>query len=322
MINIFVRRSGLIVRESVRLSDDKIKILQEQDKILWIDLLHPTNDEVSYISHTYKLEVPTKEEREEIEQSARYWEDSATITINTYFLVRQVEGELHNETITFLLCKNILFTIRYSEFKVFDEIQDIVLATPKVFEDGFDLIGKIFEIRVEKDADLLESAAKNIRALRKKVFSTQSINYDDMLERLSSMQELNMSVRDSLFDKRRAITAVLKSDKADTDIKKNISIVLKDLNSLVDFTAANMHALDNIQTILTNQINIEQNKTIKLFTVVTVAMMPPTLIGTIYGMNFENMPELKWDFAYPVVLIIMILSTIFPIIYFKKKGWI
>ena len=164
---------------------------------------------------------------------------------------------------------------------MFDEIQQIVLATPRVFEDGFDLIGKIFEIRVEKDADLLESAAKNTRALR-----------------------------DSLFDKRRAITAILKSDKADSDMKKNITIVLKDLNSLVEFTAVNMHALDNIQTILTNQINIEQNKTIKLFTVVTVAMMPPTLIGTIYGMNFDYMPETHWDFAYPVVLVIMILSTI------------
>ena len=101
-----------------------------------------------------------------------------------------------------------------------------------------------------------------------------------------------------------------------------MGIVLKDLNSLVEFTTANMYALDNIQTILTNQINIEQNKTIKLFTVVTVAMMPPTLIGTIYGMNFDNMPELHLDFSYPVVLVIMILSTIFPIIYFKKKGWI
>ena len=128
--------------------------------------------------------------------------------------------------------------------------------------------------------------------------------------------------RDFLLNKRRAITAILKSDKADADMKKNTTIVLKDLNSLVEFTAVNMHALDNIQTILTNQINIEQNKTIKLFTVVTVAMMPPTLIGTIYGMNFDYMPETHWDFAYPVVLVIMILSTIFPIIYFKKKGWI
>lgn len=322
MINIFIRRNGLIVRESLHLSDEKVKILQEHDKILWIDLFQPSSEEVNYISYTYNLEVPTKEEREEIEQSARYWEDSGSITINTYFLVRSLEAELRNETITFLLCKNILFTLRYSEFRVFDEIQQIVLATPKVFEDGFDLLGKIFEIRVEKDADLLESVAKNTRTLRKRVFNSSVINYDEMLEDFSSLQELNMSVRDSLFDKRRAITALLKSDKADSEVKRNMGIVLKDLNSLVEFTTANMYALDNIQTILTNQINIEQNKTIKLFTVVTVAMVPPTLIGTIYGMNFDNMPELHLDFSYPVVLVIMILSTIFPIIYFKKKGWI
>lgn len=322
MINIFIRRNGLIVRESLHLSDEKVKILQEHDKILWIDLFQPSSEEVNYISYTYNLEVPTKEEREEIEQSARYWEDSGSITINTYYLVRSLEAELRNETITFLLCKNILFTLRYSEFRVFDEIQQIVLATPKVFEDGFDLLGKIFEIRVEKDADLLESVAKNTRTLRKRVFNSSVINYDEMLEDFSSLQELNMSVRDSLFDKRRAITALLKSDKADSEVKRNMGIVLKDLNSLVEFTTANMYALDNIQTILTNQINIEQNKTIKLFTVVTVAMMPPTLIGTIYGMNFDNMPELHLDFSYPVVLVIMILSTIFPIIYFKKKGWI
>lgn len=143
-----------------------------------------------------------------------------------------------------------------------------------------------------------------------------------MLESLSNLQELNMSVRDSLFDKRRAITAMLRSNKPDSEIKQNLTIVLKDLNSLVEFNTVNMHALDNIQTILTNQINIEQNKTIKLFTVVTVAMMPPTLIGTIYGMNFDYMPETHLEYAYPVVLVIMILSTIFPIVYFKKKGWL
>lgn len=327
MINVFIRRTGSIVRENLHLYDQQtnskqINMFQEQDKILWIDLFQPSSEEVNYISEKYRLDVPTKEEREEIEQSARYWEDSRSITINTYFLMRYSESELHNETITFLLCKNILFTIRYSEFRVFDEIQQIVLATPKVFEDGFDLIGKIFEIRVEKDADLLESAGENTRALRKRVFNSQVLDYENILENLASLQELNLSVRDSLFDKRRAITAILKSDKADADVKKNITIVLKDLNSLVEFTTVNMNALDNIQTILTNQINIEQNKTIKLFTVVTVAMMPPTLIGTIYGMNFDYMPETHWEFAYPVIIVIMILSTIVPIIYFRKKGWI
>ena len=131
-----------------------------------------------------------------------------------------------------------------------------------------------------------------------------------------------MRVRDSLFDKRRAMTSLIKSDKIDSDIKRNLTIVLKDLNSLVEFNVAQLNVLDNIQTILASQINIEQNKVIKLFTVATMAMMPPTLIGTIYGMNFESMPELKWDIGYPLVLIVMVVSTILPVIIFKKKGWL
>ncbi|WP_394949747.1 magnesium/cobalt transporter CorA [uncultured Helicobacter sp.] len=314
-MNVFLKRNGLVVRQEL----DTTKHISEQ--ILWIDLFKPTSVEVDYIANTYHLDIPTKEEREEIEQSARYWEDSGSITINTYFLVR-TQQNLVNETITFILHKNILFTIRYSELKVFEEIQQIVLASPKIFEDGFDLVSKMFEARVEKDADLLESVAKETRILRKNVFNEELIDYKQMLESLSNLQELNMSVRDSLFDKRRAITAMLRSNKPDSEIKQNLTIVLKDLNSLVEFNTVNMHALDNIQTILTNQINIEQNKTIKLFTVVTVAMMPPTLIGTIYGMNFDHMPETHLEYAYPVVLVIMILSTIFPIVYFKKKGWL
>lgn len=140
-----------------------------------------------------------------------------------------------------------------------------------------------------------------------------------MLKDISSLQELNMRVRDSLFDKRRAMTSLLKSDKIDRDIKQNLTIVLKDLNSLVEFSVSQLNILDNIQTILASQVNIEQNKIIKLFTVATVAMMPPTLIGTIYGMNFKFMPELELHYAYPIVLAVMIISIIVPVIVFKKK---
>lgn len=318
-MNVFFKKDGFVSKEGIEVTPD----LHLSKQILWIDLLKPTSAEISYIANAYNLDIPTKEEREEIEESARYWEDSRSIVSNTYFLVRDNEGGLVNETVTFILHKQTLFTIRYNEFRVFDEIQQVVLASPKIFEDGFDLLAKMFEARVEKDADLLESAAEDTRVLRKSVLSSEEVtDYNGTLGGISNLQELNMSVRDSLFDKRRAITAILKSNKPDPDVKKTLTIVLKDLNSLVDFTTANMNALDNIQTILTNQINIEQNKTIKLFTVVTVAMMPPTLIGTIYGMNFANMPELEWEYAYPVVLIIMVLSTIFPIVYFKKKGWL
>lgn len=319
MMNVFMKKQSLVVKESFKNNQD---IYLDKDIILWIDLLHPTSAEVSYIAKTYMLDIPTEEEREEIEQSARYWEDNLSITINTYFLIRDSELELHNQTVTFILYKGILFTIRYNEFKVFDEIQQRVLASPKNFEDGFDLLSKIFEVRVEKDADFLESAGKETSQLRKDVVFDSDLNHDDILTKLSTLQELNMSLRDSLFDKRRAITALLKSDKIDMEVKKNITIVLKDVNSLVEFTTVNMNVLDNIQNLFTSQINVEQNKIIKVFTVATMAMMPPTLIGTIYGMNFKFMPELDWEFGYPLAITIMVISTILPVLYFKRKGWL
>ena len=318
MLNLFIKRNGMVVRESVQ----AVEAIQVDADILWIDLLHPTAQEIAYISKTYLLDIPTKEEREEIEESSRYWENSETVTINTYFLTRpNTENVLHNETITFLLTRGILFTVRYSEFRVFDEIQQRVLASPKKFEDGFDLISKIFELRVERDADMLESIAKQTRLLRRSVVFDKKLG-DEILENLSILQEMHLSLRDSLFDKRLAITALLRTNKADIQAKKDLSIVLKDINSLVEFANVNMNILDNIQELFYSQINIQQNKIIKLFTVVTVAMMPPTLIATVYGMNFKHMPELDWDYAYPFVLLMMIISTIVPIIYFKKKKWL
>lgn len=323
MLNIYTKtNNGLVKKLQFNIEDNILP-----SNILWVDLLHPTNDEMNYITKQYNLDIPTQEEREEIELSARYWEDNLTITINTHFLVRmQTENKefsLINETITFMTTKNILFTIRFNDFKIFEEMQTRILASPKNFEDGYDVLDKMFEIRVEKDADILEWIDKEARKLRINVLEEKNeYTYDKMLKGISSLQELNMRVRDSLFDKRRAITSLIKSDKIDSDIKRNLTIVLKDLNSLVEFNVSQLNVLDNIQTILASQINIEQNKIIKLFTVATVAMMPPTLIGTIYGMNFEIMPEIKWDYGYPLAVLVMIISTILPLIAFKKKGWL
>ncbi|EDO6653465.1 magnesium/cobalt transporter CorA [Campylobacter coli] len=327
MLYIYIKTQNALVQR-INFNLDSQELPQN---ILWIDLLHPSVAEIAFISSEFNLEFPTKEEREEIELSAKYWEDNATITINAHFLIREFKNDneeqnsikLRTEIVTFATAKNILFTIRYNEFSTFKEIQARILASPKNFEDGFDIIDKMFEVRVEKDADLLEWIDKEARRLRITVLEKKDeYSYDEMLKDISSLQELNMRVRDSLFDKRRAMTSLLKSDKIDRDIKQNLTIVLKDLNSLVEFSVSQLNILDNIQTILASQVNIEQNKIIKLFTVATVAMMPPTLIGTIYGMNFKFMPELELHYAYPIVLAVMIISIIVPVIVFKKKGWL
>lgn len=327
MLYVYIKtQNALVQRINFNLDNQELP-----QNILWIDLLHPSAAEIAFISSEFNLEFPTKEEREEIELSAKYWEDNATITINAHFLVRDLKSDeedrnlikLRTEIVTFATAKNILFTIRYNEFSTFEEIQARILASPKNFEDGFDIIDKMFEVRVEKDADLLEWIDKEARRLRTSVLEKKDeYSYDEMLKDISSLQELNMRVRDSLFDKRRAMTSLLKSDKIDKDIKQNLTIVLKDLNSLVEFSVSQLNILDNIQTILASQINIEQNKIIKIFTVATVAMMPPTLIGTVYGMNFKFMPELELHYAYPIVLGVMVISIILPLVVFKKKGWL
>ena len=313
MTNIFTKNNSIVIKTTCQ-------NCAITDRALWVDLLNPTNNEISTIAKTYNIHIPTKEEREEIESSARYWEDNDSITMNTRFLVKIDSVNLINETITFLLRDKILFTIRYSS-SMFDEIEQRVLANPRNFEDGFDLISKIFEVKVEKDADMIENFTKEIRALRRGVFE-KTYDYNEVLGSLANLQELNTRLRDSLFDKRRSLTALLNSYKPNLEVKKNITIIVKDLNSLIDFCVANMNALDNIHTLFASQINIEQNKIIKIFTIVTVAMMPPTLIGTIYGMNFKYMPELELVYGYPIILIIMIISTILPILYFKKRGWL
>ncbi|EAJ1077004.1 magnesium/cobalt transporter CorA [Campylobacter coli] len=327
MLYIYIKTQNALVQR-INFNLDSQELPQN---ILWIDLLHPSVAEIAFISSEFNLEFPTKEEREEIELSAKYWEDNATITINAHFLIREFKNDneeqnsikLRTEIVTFATAKNILFTIRYNEFSTFKEIQARILASPKNFEDGFDIIDKMFEVRVEKDADLLEWIDKEARRLRITVLEKKDeYSYDEMLKDISSLQELNMRVRDSLFDKRRAMTSLLKSDKIDRDIKQNLTIVLKDLNSLVEFSVSQLNVLDNIQTILASQVNIEQNKIIKLFTVATVAMMPPTLIGTVYGMNFKFMPELELHYAYPIVLGVMVISIILPLVVFKKKGWL
>lgn len=176
---------------------------------------------------------------------------------------------------------------------------------------------------MDKDGDVLEWIDKVSRALKAEILEQKTaLDYDFYLSKISNLQDLNMQIRYSLFEKKKTLSSLIKSDKISTHIKENLDIILKDLNSLIEFSLSQLGILDNIQTILTSKIDIEQNKIIKLFTIVTVAMMPPTLIGTIYGMNFENMPELKWEYGYFIAVSLMVISTIIPIVFFKKKGWL
>jgi magnesium transporter len=181
---------------------------------------------------------------------------------------------------------------------------------------------QIFDIRIDQDADLLEYAAKESDEIRKKLLWEPNGQSVETLRKISTLQGFTLKVRQSVFDKRRILTAMSKSPKLSQNIKQDISIMMKDINSLVEFISIDGNTLDNLQNLFLAQTNIEQNKIIKLFTVASVVLMPPTLIASIYGMNFHFMPELGWRMGYPFSLLMMIIAGVIPLIYFRNRGWL
>lgn len=288
--------------------------------VLWIDMISPTPEEVRVIEKDFEIEFPSKQETEEIEISSRFWESDKDITINSYFLI--VEGEaVHNETVTFILQNKLLVTMRYRELKVFNECVKRLVAGPSVFKDGYYLLSYIFELRIDLDADIIEGLSKNISGLRKKL-SANDIDNEDILDYIYHYENLNTNIRDSLIDKQRIISALLKSYKLSEVIMNNFRIMIKDVNSLIDYAKYNFDRMDYIQNIVLGFVNIEQNRVIKIFTLVNVIFLPPTLVASVYGMNFHRFPELGWKYGYLFAWVLMIISAILPVVIFKKNKWL
>ncbi|ADR33938.1 magnesium and cobalt transport protein CorA [Sulfuricurvum kujiense DSM 16994] len=322
MIVVYRHNNGSI--DAVSLNE--IQDPAEHEKIVWIDIFKANEEEIKQVEILFNIKMPTKHEREEIELSSRYWEDSRSININSYFFVSfffvENSKSHYNESVSFVLQDNILFTVRDSELQTFEIMSKMLMSNPKEFFSGYEIFMHIFDIRIDRDADLLEYASRESDEIRKKLLWEADAHSVELLRKISTLQEFTQKVRQSVFDKRRILTAMVKSPKLSQEIKQDITIMMKDLNSLVEFITIDGNTLDNLQNLFLAQTNIEQNKIIKLFTVASVVLMPPTLVASIYGMNFRFMPELGWHLGYPFSLGLMIIAGLIPLLYFRNRGWL
>jgi magnesium transporter len=288
--------------------------------LVWLDMVSPTPEENIAVERSLKLELPTRQESEEIEYSSRYWEDESGIWINTPFLVKEEENFV-NETVSFILKGNLLTTIRFNELRIFTEFSRKLRLTPRAFHNGADVLSGILAMRVDIDADLIENLSKEIVTIGRK--DPQSFDQPgEFLEYITSYEDINITFRENLTDKHRVISSLLKSAMISESHKRELSMMIKDVNSLITSANFNFERLDYLQNLFLNHLSIEQNKVIKIFTVMSVIFLPPTLIASIYGMNFRFLPELEWQFGYPVALGLIVLSAILPIYIFRKKGWL
>lgn len=296
--------------------------LESLENIIWIDLQNPSPAEIKDVEAHFEFKFQSRQEQLEIESSSRYFETDDEIIANSNFLKFDNSGEAFiSSAVSFILQDEILFTYRDSDLGSFAECVKKIKAGGRFFHTGKQILTNLLETDVDTDADLLESLGRQVTALSREM-TFKSKTEDHLILQISRLQELTMMLRQNVIDKQRVLSAMLKSKEFEGEEYERMRIVIKDINSLIDHTKFNFERLEYLQNTFMGLINIEQNKIIKIFTVASVVFMPPTLIASIYGMNFDFMPELHIRFGYGIAIGLMVLSSAITLYFFRKKNWI
>ena len=286
--------------------------------VFWVDLISATDEEKSQVENDFSVELFTKQESEEIESSSKYVETEDEIGINLNFLILE-EANFVNEPVSFIIKNKILFTQRSREFRSFSETYRKLRAIKPI--DGDDIFLTILEIRIDYDADLIESITDKISVISKEMIRDKYPDRD-LLLKITTLQESTIALRENIVEKQRIISSLLKSKMFPKEDYENMRIMIKDVGSLLDHTSFNFERLEFLQNTFLGLVDMEQNRIIKIFTVVTVIFMPPTLIASAYGMNFKYMPEMNKIWGYPFAILLMILSSTLTLLFFKRKKWL
>lgn len=291
------------------------------DSIIWIDLQSPSKEEKEFVEKNYGIEFFTSQELQEIESSSRFLETDETVEMNLGFL--SSDAELTVQSVTFILKENILFTFRQGDLKIFAEtVRRLKSASSsEKKEHGLNVFLTVLETRIDADADLIEGINRKLNTISKELIAQKSLD-QDLLLGIAQLQENVMLLHETITEKQRVVSSLIRIPEFNKIENERLKIILKDIASLLQHSQFSSERLEYLQNTFLGLVNIEQNQVIKIFTVVTVVFMPPTLIASIYGMNFRVMPELGWTGGYPFAVVLMILSSLVFLWYFKRKKWL
>ncbi|MBV2235718.1 MAG: magnesium/cobalt transporter CorA [Sterolibacterium sp.] len=296
----------------------------ERSNPVWIDLVAPTEDERALIEKVFDLALPDPEEHTDLEVSARFYvEEDGAIYMHSDFLLDK-KNESRNVPVTFILHRNILFSVRTEELPVF-RLQRLRARTQMgIVSDCLDVLIGLYSADVEYSADALEDIYTALEAV-----STQVLGRDmtdaaaaKVLAVVASEEDLNGRIRRNVLDTRRAVSFLMRGRFLSTNQINDTQQLLRDIESLDGHTSFLFEKINFLMNATIGFININQNKVIRIFSVASVAMLPPTLIASVYGMNFKYMPEFDWQLGYPFAISLMVLSVILPFWLFRRKGWL
>lgn len=314
MVEIFYRLNGQM---TVSRSEADLDAINLQD-VIWIDLLSPTGDEKRAVEAYLGTVIQSRATAEEIESSSRFSETDAALFANTNFVIPGPESYVM-ETVSFIIKGTTLTTLREVQLRSFTELQRRLMVFPKMYASGYSVFTSILEQRIDSDADMIEILSKEIEQYNHKVGLEEDINEEFLLD-INQLQENTMLLRETIVDKQRVISSILKSPKCPKSIQNKLNVMLKDISSLVNHTNFSFERLEYLQNTVLGIINLDQNKIMKVFTLISLLLMPPTLIASFYGMNVA-LPIIPCDSPWNWVIIItmMIISVLIVFLLLKRK---
>ena len=328
MLNIFTLANG-------RLFQEEIESLEELSRFqpIWVDLESPTLEEKRWVKQYFGLSIPEDAMDEDIEESARFYEeDNGDLHIRSDFLIADAD-EPRTVRVAFILnlvndslrSKGVLFSIHDEDVPVFRLLRLRARRAPGLIEDAKEVLLKLFDADAEYSADTLEGIYDELEKVSKQVLAGEVTDTlaGEVLGEIARQEDLNGRIRRNVMDTRRAVSFMMRSRMLNAGQFEEARQILRDIESLDNHTAFLFDKINFLMDATVGFININQNKIIKIFSVASVALLPPTLIASIYGMNFKcYFPELEWSFGYPYALALMAASAIVPMWYFRRRGWL
>lgn len=296
---------------------------------IWIDLLSPSRDEESLVEKCLDLDVPIREEMTEIELSSRLYKEKDSVFMTASIIYHSDTPEPRIDPVSFVLTKDQLITVRYIEPKTFKFFAKRLKKMSKSKRTAPILLAELVEANIDRLADVIEVIGRHLDEYSKVIFKPQSDDADrpdymEYMKQIGLSGDLTTKVRESLFTFHRLIPYFqqVAEKRIGAEHNERLTTLIKDMVELID----HINFLSNKVTFLLNatlgMVNIEQNNIIKIFSVAAVIFLPPTLIASVYGMNFHFMPELSWKYGYAFAMTLMVLAGWLPYKYFKWRKWL
>ena len=314
MIKYFYRKGSEILLGQ---SETEFAAISKND-LLWIDLLQPTGDQKRAVEAYLGTEIQSRDEAAEIESSSRFFEEGNAIFANTNFL-SPADDEMLMDPVSFILVGSILTTIREIPLRSLDTLQLKIQALPELLPDGFTVFVEIMDKRVDLDADMVELTSKDVSKFCKRINQKEDINEEFLLD-INQLQQNAMNLRENIVDKQRLVSNFLKSKLCpkDLELRSDLSVILQDISSLINHINFTFERLEYMQDTVLGIINLDQNKIMKMFTFVSLLLMPATLVASFYGMNVAlPFADIKW--AWACITVFMLLLGVAIWYFFKRR---